>query len=71
MLHYTLSEFLKKAKVTTTITARIKQLKYNCHKIFYSIIMLRFGKVNVSRKELYGGKRPIKMWDVNVDNIVI
>ena len=33
--------------------------------------MLRFGKVNVSRKELYGAKRPVKIWDVNVDNIVI
>ena len=33
--------------------------------------MLRFGKRKVAKEEFYGAKRPIKIWDVNVDNIVI
>ena len=30
--------------------------------------MLRFGK---TKEELYGAKKPIKIWDLNVDNIFI
>ena len=33
--------------------------------------MLRFGKLKVAKEEFYGAKRPIKIWNVNVDNIVI
>ena len=33
--------------------------------------MLRFGKTKVAKEEFYGAKKPIKIWDVNVDNIVI
>ena len=33
--------------------------------------MLRFGKIKVAKKELYRAKQPIKISDVNVDNIVI
>ena len=33
--------------------------------------MLRFGKIKVAKEELYGAKNPIKIWDVNADNIII
>ena len=37
-------------------------------KFFDSIIKLRLGK---TKAELYGAKIPIKVWNVDVDNIVI
>ena len=40
-------------------------------KLFYRITMLRFGKTKVAINEFYGAKKAIKLWDVNVDNIVI
>ena len=40
-------------------------------KLFRRIIMLRFGKIKVAKEKFYGAKKPIKIWDVNVDNIVI
>ena len=33
--------------------------------------ILRFGKTKVAKKEFYGPKKPIKIWDVDVDNIDI
>ena len=33
--------------------------------------MLRFGKKKAIKKTHYAAKKPIKIWDVNVDNIVI
>ena len=33
--------------------------------------MLRFGKKKAIKKTYYAAKNPIKIWDVNVDNIVI
>ena len=33
--------------------------------------MLRFGEVKVTKEKFYAAKEPIKIWDVNVDNIVI
>ena len=33
--------------------------------------MLRFGEKKVIKVEFYAAKKPIKIWDVNVDNIVI
>ena len=33
--------------------------------------MLRFGKTKVAKEELYGAKKLINIWDVNVDNVVI
>ena len=33
--------------------------------------MLRFVKTRVAKGEFYSTKEPIKMWDVNVDNIFI
>ena len=32
--------------------------------------MLRFGKIKVAKEEFYGAKKPIKNWDLYVDNIV-
>ena len=33
--------------------------------------MSRFGKTKVANEEVYGAKKLIKIWDVNVDNIVV
>ena len=33
--------------------------------------MLRFGKTKVAKKELYGAKQPLKIWNVDVNNIII
>ena len=33
--------------------------------------MLKFGETKVTKKKVYATKNPIKIWDVNVDNIVI
>ena len=33
--------------------------------------MVRFGDREIAKEKFYAAKRPIKIWDVNVDNIVI
>ena len=33
--------------------------------------MLKSGKTEVAKEKLYAAEKPIKIWDVNVDNIVI
>ena len=33
--------------------------------------MLRFGETKVTKETSYAAKRPMKIWDVNFDNIVI
>ena len=33
--------------------------------------MLRFGQTKIAKENFYAAKKPIEMWDVNVDNIVI
>ena len=33
--------------------------------------MSRFGKTKVANEEFYGAKKLIKVWNVNVDNIVV
>ena len=33
--------------------------------------MLRFGEKEIAIKSFYASKKPIKIWDVNVDNIVV
>ena len=33
--------------------------------------MLTSGETKVAKEEFYGAKKPINIWDVNVDNIVI
>ena len=36
-----------------------------------SIIMLRLCETRVAKEKFYGTKKPINIWDVNVDNIGI
>ena len=33
--------------------------------------MVKFGKTEIANETFYAAKKPIKIWDVNVDNIVI
>ena len=33
--------------------------------------MLRFGETKIAKEKFYAAKKPINIWDVNVDNIVI
>ena len=33
--------------------------------------MVRFGDIEKAKEKFYAAKRPIKNWNVNVDNIVI
>ena len=33
--------------------------------------MMKFGKTEIAKEKFYAAKKPIKIWDVNVDNIVI
>ena len=33
--------------------------------------MVRFGEKEIKKETFYAAKKPIKIWDVNVDNIVI
>ena len=32
--------------------------------------MLRFGEKKIAKEKFYAAKKPIKVWDVNVENIV-
>ena len=33
--------------------------------------MLRFGERKIAKEKFYASKKPIKLWDVSVNNIVI
>ena len=33
--------------------------------------MVKLGKIKIAKEKFYAAKKPIKIWDVNVDNIVI
>ena len=33
--------------------------------------MIRFGETEIRKEEFYGAKKPIKIWDIDVDNIII
>ena len=33
--------------------------------------MLRFGEAKITKEKFFAAKKPINIWDVNVDNIVI
>ena len=39
--------------------------------VFCSIAMFKFGETKVEKEKFYGVKKPIKIWDVNVDKIVV
>ena len=45
--------------------------KKQSHFFFHSIIMLRYGETNATKESFYAAKRPIEIWDVNIDSIVI
>ena len=32
---------------------------------------MKFGDTKVTKEKFYAAKKPIKIWDINVDNIVI
>ena len=67
---------LNKDQITTTTgyfqkTVHNNQLKNNHNYVFFSMIMVKFGKLEITKKKFYAAKKPIKIWDVYVDNIVI
>ena len=33
--------------------------------------MVKFGKTEIAKEKFYAAKKPINIWDVNVDNILI
>ena len=33
--------------------------------------MIRFGETEIRNEKFYGAKKPIKIWDIDVDNIII
>ena len=33
--------------------------------------MVKFVKEEIAKEKFYAAKKPVKIWDVNVDNIVI
>ena len=33
--------------------------------------MVKFGKTEIAKENFYASKKPIEIWDVNLDNIVI
>ena len=33
--------------------------------------MVKFGEKEIAKEKFYAAKKPIKIWDVNVDNIVV
>ena len=33
--------------------------------------MMKFGKTEIAKEKFYAAKKPIKIWDVNVNNIKI
>ena len=39
--------------------------------MFDSIIMLRSGVTKVAKEKIYAAKKPMDIWDINIDNIVI
>ena len=52
-------------------SARINQIKNNHKHFVYSITLLRFEEIKVKREKFYATEKPIKIWDVNVNNTVI
>ena len=49
----------------------INELNNNDKNVFDSIIILRFGETKVAKENFYVTKNPIKIWDVNVDDMVV
>ena len=47
------------------------KLKNNHTDFVYNVIIVRFGQTKVRKETFHAAKKPIKTWDVNVDNTVI
>ena len=70
------NQFLIKIKITIAIIysqkdVSINLLKNNDKNMFDSIIMLRSGVTKVPKEKIYAAKKPMDIWDINIDNIVI
>ena len=52
--------------VCVSISQKVIATKY-----LDSIIMLRFVQIKVAKGEFYGAKNLLKLWNIDVDNIVI
>ena len=66
--------FMKATNITRKFSWKnvcINQLKNIENIIFDILIILRFYEIKVAKEELYSGNKPMKIWDVNVHNIVI
>ena len=64
-----------KIKITITVryfqkNARINQLKDNHKNFVHSIIILKFGEKKIAKEKFYVAKKPIKIWDADVDNML-
>ena len=57
--HYYHKAFLEKCSYELT--------KKNSITFFHLIIISRFRKIKVRKEKLFDAKKPIKIWDVNVD----
>ena len=64
---------LNKGKVTTTIKYVqkniINQLKNK--KNVHTMIILSFREKEIAEEKFYTSKKPIEIWDVNVNNILV
>ena len=47
------------------------QLAKNNHKNYFHSIMLRFEETKVTKERFYAARKPIRIWDVDIYNIVI
>ena len=70
------NQFLIKIKITIAIIysqkdVSINSLKNNDKNMFDSIIMLRSGVTKVAKEKIYAAKKPMDIWDINIDNIAI
>ena len=49
----------------------MNQPKNNHKNVFHCIIMMKFEKTEIAKENFYGAEKPIKLWDINVDTLVI
>ena len=35
------------------------------------MLLLEYGQIKVAKEDFYDAKKPMKIWDVNLDNMVI
>ena len=44
---------------------------YQSEIVFDSTTILRFGQTKIAKENFYAAKKPINIWDTNIDNIII